>query len=184
MAFAIICLDPPDTKALRASTRGSPHMEYIDGFRRKIVMGGALLDEDGETRVGVVLAIDFPDRKSAEQFIAAEPHNKVGIFESVVIRKVHRSVNFDNVLKTERNREHLRSARTQTRRNAHHFKESDKERSWQTRRAIRSFLSAPVIDRTRVLSNVSRCDLAIESSRLKHGNASMPPAAHRSTGRV
>ena len=39
---------------------------------------------------GMVLAIDFPDRKSAEQFIAAEPYNKAGIFESVVIRKVHK----------------------------------------------------------------------------------------------
>jgi uncharacterized protein YciI len=109
MAFSIICLDRPDTKALRAKTRLA-HMEYIDGFRKKIVMGGALLDDDGETRTGMVLAIDLPDRKSVEQFMAAEPYNKAGIFETVMIRKVHKifpetdPAVFDDMLKAERKR--------------------------------------------------------------------------------
>jgi uncharacterized protein YciI len=41
MAFAIICLDRPDTKAIRAKTRLA-HMEYINGFRPKIVMAGGV----------------------------------------------------------------------------------------------------------------------------------------------
>jgi uncharacterized protein len=109
MAFAIICLDRPDTEAIRAKTRLA-HMEYINGFRPKIVMGGALLNDDGETRVGMVLAIDLPNRQSVEQFMQAEPYNKAGIFESVVIRKAHKifpetdpSI-FDDMLKAERNR--------------------------------------------------------------------------------
>jgi hypothetical protein len=36
---------------------------------------GALLDDDGETRVGMALAIDLPDRQSVEQFMQAEPYN-------------------------------------------------------------------------------------------------------------
>jgi uncharacterized protein YciI len=85
-------------------------MEYINGYRPKIVMGGALLDDDGETRVGMVLAIDLPDRQSVEQFMLAEPYNKAGIFESVLIRKAHKifpetdpSI-FDDMLKAERSR--------------------------------------------------------------------------------
>jgi hypothetical protein len=109
MAFAVICLDRPDTKALRARTRLA-HMEYIKRYRSKMVMGGALLDEDGETRVGMVLAIDLPDRQAVEQFVRDEPYNKAGIFEAVVIRKVHKvfpeddPAIFDRMLEAERAR--------------------------------------------------------------------------------
>jgi uncharacterized protein YciI len=107
MAFAVICLDRPDTKALRAQTRLA-HMEYIDGYRPKMVIGGALLDDDGETRVGMVLAIDLPDREAVERFMRDEPYNKAGIFETVVIRRIHKvfpeddpSV-FDEMIEAER----------------------------------------------------------------------------------
>ena len=109
MAFAVICLERPDTKAIRAETRLA-HMEYINCYRPKMVIGGALLDDDGETRVGMVLAIDLPDRQSVEQFMVAEPYNKAGIFESVVIRKIHKvfpesdPLAFDNMLNAERGR--------------------------------------------------------------------------------
>ena len=109
MAFAVICLDRPATSALRAQTRLA-HMEYINGYRPKMVMGGALLDDDGETRVGMVLAIDLPDRESVEQFMHNEPYNKAGIFETVVIRRVHKvfpeddpSI-FDSMIEAERSR--------------------------------------------------------------------------------
>jgi uncharacterized protein YciI len=109
MDFAVICLDRPGTKALRARTRLA-HMEYINGYRPKMVMGGALLDDDGETRVGMMLAIDLPDRESVEQFMRNEPYNKAGIFETVLIRSVHKvfpeddpSI-FDNMIDAERSR--------------------------------------------------------------------------------
>jgi uncharacterized protein len=89
LAFAVICLDRPDTKALRDRTRLA-HMEYINKHRTKMVVGGALLDDGGGTRVGMILAVDLPDRKAVEEFLADEPYNRAGIFECVVIRKFHK----------------------------------------------------------------------------------------------
>lgn len=109
MAFAIICLDRPGTKALRDRTR-LEHMEYIDRHRHKMVVGGALLDDEGETRVGMVLAIDLPDRSAVERFLADEPYNKAGIFECVVIRRFYKvfpekdPVHFDDLIAAERAR--------------------------------------------------------------------------------
>ena len=109
MAFAVICLDRPGTKALRARTR-LEHMEYINRYRPKMVMGGALLEDEGETRVGMILAIDLPDRQAVDTFMRDEPYNKAGIFETVVIRKIHKVFPeddpsaFDRMLDQERAR--------------------------------------------------------------------------------
>ena len=109
MAFAVVCLDRPGTKALRDRTRLA-HMEYINRYRHKMIVGGALLDDEGETRVGMVLAIDLPDRSAVEAFLAEEPYNKAGIFECVVIRKFHKvfpeddPAYFDSLLAAERAR--------------------------------------------------------------------------------
>jgi uncharacterized protein len=109
LAYAVICLDRPGTKALRDRTRLA-HMEYIDKYRDKMVVGGALLDDEGETRVGMVLAINLPSRSAVEAFMAQEPYNRAGIFECVAIRKFHkifpeedRSV-FDGLMADERAR--------------------------------------------------------------------------------
>ena len=79
-------------------------MDYIDKHRTKMVVGGALLDDSGATRVGMVLAIDLPDRKAVEEFLADEPYNRAGIFECVVIRKFHRDDPkiFDGLIAAER----------------------------------------------------------------------------------
>ncbi len=88
MAFAVICLDRPDTGQLRAATRLA-HMEYINPFRSKIRIGGALLDDEGANRVGMTLAIDLPSRAAVESFMRDEPYNKAGVFETVLIRRMH-----------------------------------------------------------------------------------------------
>jgi uncharacterized protein len=109
MAYAVICLDRPDTEALRARTRLA-HIEYINRYRPKMVIGAALLDEDGETRVGMMLASDLPHRQAVEEFIRNEPYNKAGIFETVAIRKAHKvfpednPAVFDRMLQEERDR--------------------------------------------------------------------------------
>ena len=83
-------------------------MEYINPYRSKISIGGALLDDEGETRVGMTLAIDLPSREAVESFMRDEPYNKAGIFETVLIRRIHvvfpeaDPAVFDNMLTKER----------------------------------------------------------------------------------
>ena len=107
MPFAVICLDRPDAGELRAKARLS-HLEYIDPHRPKMQIGGALLDDAGEERVGMMFAIDLPSREAVEALMRDEPYNKAGIFESVVIRRmnvVYPEVDpgiFDSLLEHER----------------------------------------------------------------------------------
>ena len=88
MPFAVICLDRPGTKELRERARLS-HLEYINPHRPKMQIGGALLDDGGGERIGMVFAIDLPSREAVEAFMRDEPYNKAGIFESVVIRRIN-----------------------------------------------------------------------------------------------
>jgi uncharacterized protein len=88
MTYAVICIDRPDTATLRAQTRLA-HLEYINPHRPKMKIGGALLDDAGETRVGMMFAIDLPSREAVEAFMREEPYNRAGVFESVIIRRIH-----------------------------------------------------------------------------------------------
>ena len=88
MPFAVICLDRPGTGEARAETRLS-HLEYINPHRPKMQIGGALLDDAGEERIGMMFAIDLPSREAVEAFMKDEPYNKAGLFESVVIRRIN-----------------------------------------------------------------------------------------------
>ena len=107
MTYAVICLDRPETRKLRDQTRLA-HMEYICKYRSRMVLGAALLEDSGDSRVGMMLAIELPDRQSVEGFMRFEPYNMAGIFESVLIRKCAKifpeddPAHFDEMLIAER----------------------------------------------------------------------------------
>lgn len=86
MLFAIYCVDRPGCFPLRQATRPG-HLEYLAGFRDRIVMAGPMLDEQGEISVGGIMIVDFPDRASAEAFARNDPYSVAGLFESVVVRR-------------------------------------------------------------------------------------------------
>jgi len=85
MLFAIHMLDRPGGAALRAST-GSAHREFVGRHLEAMYLGGPLLADDGETAVGSLIVMNFPDRDAAVAFIAEEPYNRAGLFESVTVR--------------------------------------------------------------------------------------------------
>ena len=88
MSFAVVCLDRPDTSHLRTAARLA-HLEYINPHRAKMQIGGALLRDNDDERVGMMFAIDLPSRDAVEEFMRDEPYNKAGIFEIVVIRRIN-----------------------------------------------------------------------------------------------
>ena len=88
--FAIHCIDKPDNQALRAETR-SAHLAYIESMIDQVVVAGPLLDMGGQP-MGSLLIMDFPERKDAIEFAAADPYAQVGLFASVAVtawRKVY-----------------------------------------------------------------------------------------------
>ncbi|MDH3683845.1 MAG: YciI family protein [Acidimicrobiia bacterium] len=85
MLFAIHMIDRPHGAALRAATSDA-HREFVGRYLDSMYVGGPLLADDGETAIGSLIVMDFPDRGAAVEFIADEPYNRAGLFESVTIR--------------------------------------------------------------------------------------------------
>jgi uncharacterized protein YciI len=81
--------DRPDGQAIRAATREA-HLAYLERHGNIVVLGGALLAEDGKTRTGSVLIVNVPDRQAAEAFSADEPFRKAGLFQTVKIARMRR----------------------------------------------------------------------------------------------
>lgn len=84
MLFAVIRHDNPDSFGLRFSERPK-HLEYLDDVIERIVSGGSLIDTQGR-QVGSVLIIDVEDESAANEFAAADPYVKAGLFASTSIK--------------------------------------------------------------------------------------------------
>ena len=89
MLYIIYQRDKPDSAALRAAQREA-HLHYLEEHKDILVLGGALLAEDGTTRIGSVLIINVPNRQEAERFSAHEPFRQAGLFERVEITRMRR----------------------------------------------------------------------------------------------
>jgi uncharacterized protein YciI len=89
MLYIIYQEDRPDGQAIRAAARDA-HLAYLERQKNVVVLGGALLAEDGKTRTGSVLIVNVPDRKAAEAFSADEPFRKAGLFQTVKIARMRR----------------------------------------------------------------------------------------------
>jgi len=89
MLYIIYQVDKPQSEAIRAAHRAA-HLRYLDEHKDILVLGGAMLAEDGVTRTGSVLIVNVPGREEAERFSAAEPFRKAGLFARVEITRMRR----------------------------------------------------------------------------------------------
>ena len=89
MLYIIYQEDRPDGAEVRAANREA-HFAYLEKHRSILLLGGALLAEDGITRTGSVLVINVPDRAAAEAFSRDEPFRKAGLFSIVKISRMRR----------------------------------------------------------------------------------------------
>ena len=89
MLYIIYQEDRPDGAAVRAATRVA-HFAYLEKHKDIMILGGALLAEDGTTRTGSVFVINVPDRAAAEAFSRDEPFRKAGLFSIVKISRMRR----------------------------------------------------------------------------------------------
>jgi uncharacterized protein YciI len=89
MLWIIYQVDRSDGAAIRAATKDA-HLAYLEEHAGVLVLGGALLADDGVGRLGSCLLINVPDRAAAERFSENEPFRKAGLFASVVIRRMRR----------------------------------------------------------------------------------------------
>jgi hypothetical protein len=89
MLYIIVQEDREDGAAIRAATRQA-HFAYLDKHKDIMVLGGALLADASDQRLGSCLIINVPDRKAADQFSENEPFRKAGLFKSVKVSRMRR----------------------------------------------------------------------------------------------
>jgi uncharacterized protein len=89
MLFIIYQEDRDDGAAIRAANKDR-HFAYLEQHRDILVLGGALLADDGVKRLGSCLIINVPSREHAEEFSRNEPFRSAGLFRSVKITRMRR----------------------------------------------------------------------------------------------
>ncbi len=89
MLYIIYQTDKPDSADLRAQVRDE-HFKYLDDHEDILVLGGAMLGDDGKTRTGSVLIVNVPSREAAEAFSENEPFRRNGLFSRVEINHMRR----------------------------------------------------------------------------------------------
>jgi hypothetical protein len=80
----IHCLDKPGSAALRTANRPA-HLAHLEAHAPHIIAAGPLLSEDGQSMIGSLLLMEFPDRAAVEKFAAEDPYAKAGLFGSTTI---------------------------------------------------------------------------------------------------
>jgi len=89
MLYIIYQEDKEGGEAIRAATKET-HLAYLERHQDILVLGGALLADDGVRRLGSCLIVNVLDRAAAEAFSAEEPFRKAGLFKSVKITRMRR----------------------------------------------------------------------------------------------
>lgn len=81
MLYSFVLIDKPEALDLRNRVRPE-HKAYLAEVADRIAFAGPLLDDDGATMVGSLLAIDFPTRGAAQAWLAGEPFTRAGLYAS------------------------------------------------------------------------------------------------------
>lgn len=89
MLYAIRCVDAEDVASVRDEYL-TPHKDYLKGRADVLVVGGALLGDDGEP-YGSLYIVNVPDRAAAEAFSQADPFTSAGVFGEVTISAMRKS---------------------------------------------------------------------------------------------
>ena len=85
MIYAFILLDKANAQDLRRQLKAE-HRAYITQVADRIAFAGRLVGDDGRTKVGSLIAIDFPGREAATEWLENEPFTRGGLYASVQIQ--------------------------------------------------------------------------------------------------
>jgi uncharacterized protein len=86
MLFAIVGTDQKAGASLRVSN-AEAHQAHMTLIREQIAFAGPLQTDDGDKVIGSLIVADFPDRESAEKWLAHESFYKAGVYASIEIRR-------------------------------------------------------------------------------------------------
>lgn len=84
--YIITCIDKPNSLDLRLATRQA-HLDYAQNWVDRMLVGGPLLSDDGQTMQGSMLILDLDDPAQIDDYLANDPYNQAGLFETVTVRR-------------------------------------------------------------------------------------------------
>lgn len=84
MVYTFVLIDKTGALDLRNRVRPE-HKAYLADVADRIAFAGPLLDDDGTTMVGSLLAIDFSTREAAHAWLAGEPFTRAGVYASTSV---------------------------------------------------------------------------------------------------
>lgn len=91
MLYLLYLEDNPTVSKKIRTERIDAHLAYLDQHKGIILLGGAMLDEDGTTRLGSAFVLNVANRRAAEEFSEKEPFRQAGLYASVRIRRMRRA---------------------------------------------------------------------------------------------
>jgi len=89
MLYIIFSLDKPNAQPLRDATRAA-HIDYLNGFRDIIVLGGGMLSDEGVGHKGSTIIVNVKSRKQAEDFALNEPFKVAGLYAQQTILRMRK----------------------------------------------------------------------------------------------
>ncbi|MEV0085030.1 YciI family protein [Saccharopolyspora sp. NPDC003752] len=84
MPYFIETFDKPDHQQVRLDNRPA-HLAFLEEHKELLLACGAKLADDGDAATGGVYLLDVETRAAAEEFIAADPFAKAGLFADTKI---------------------------------------------------------------------------------------------------
>ncbi len=85
MLFHVRLSDYPVSR--RNSALRDAHWKYFENHADHFIARGATFEDDDNIFKASVIFVDFPNRDAVESFLANEPLNKAGVFQSVEIAR-------------------------------------------------------------------------------------------------
>ena len=85
MIYTFILLDKANAQELRKQLKGA-HRAYLTAVSDRLAFAGRLVGDDGWTKVGSLIAVDFPNREAATEWLHNEPFVRGGLYASIQIQ--------------------------------------------------------------------------------------------------
>lgn len=89
MLWAIVCVDKPDTAAIRDSVL-QPHRDYLGSQKDILVLAGATQNDEGSAAIGSLFIVNVNSRAEAKKFSDGDPFTQRGVFAGITITRMRK----------------------------------------------------------------------------------------------
>ena len=89
MLWAISRTAAPNFAEMREKVL-QPHIDYLKGQKKILVLSGGTTSDDGQTFVGSLLIVNVGSRREAQAFVDGDPFTKAGLFRNVTITRMRK----------------------------------------------------------------------------------------------